>query len=100
MMHRRFSFTLAHHLGMTVEQLHRTMPAGEYFQWQEVLLGKERQPEPLEQMIAQLTAITVNINSKSKTQPVDFLVSLDEDTRKNTQHNAMAQSLMSDLDKL
>ncbi len=76
------------------------MPASEYYQWVEILEGKNRSPDTTEQMLAQLLALTTNINSKIKVEPIDFIINLDESIKKSIKYNRMSEELMKDLDKI
>ena len=85
---------------MTVADLDDTMTVREFFQWIEYAklepLGEDR----IEYMIAQLTALTVNINSKKKVQVIDFLISLDKKKRDKVKLDKMQVDLFRDIDKL
>ena len=85
---------------MTVAHLDDTMSVREFFQWIEYSklepLGEDR----IEYMIAQLTALTVNINSKKKVQVIDFLISLDKDKKDKVKLDKMQVDLFRDIDKL
>ncbi len=85
---------------MTVAQLDATMSAKEFFKWIEYFKSEPQQADRLEMMLAQLTALMYNMNSKKPIKTMDFLISLDEDIKKSIKMEQMQKDLFADLDKL
>lgn len=78
----RFSFKLAGHLGMTVSELEETMTAREFYQWIEYAEIEPLLSDRMEIMLAQLTSLMYNVNSKKAKGTMEFLISFSEDDKK------------------
>ncbi len=73
------------------------MPYSEYLQWHEYSLMEPFNSTEI--MLAQLTSLLFNINSKkskSKT-PLDFMISIKEEDKKVSKQKNMERNLMEEL---
>ena len=73
------------------------MPYSEFMEWYEYSLIEPFNSTEI--MLAQLTALMFNVNSKkskSKTT-LDFMVSISEEERKASKHRNMERNLMEEL---
>jgi len=73
------------------------MPYSEFMEWYEYSLVEPFNSTEI--MLAQLTALMFNVNSKkskSKTT-LDFMVSISEEERKASKHRNMERNLMEEL---
>lgn len=89
-----FRFTLARELGKTLSEIDE-LPLSELHEWFEYSQRKPFLVDRVESLLATLTAITFNINSKNtKLRPLDFFVSIDEDTKKHIKQKELSNNLM------
>lgn len=86
---------------MTVAELDERMSAREFYQWIEYSQEEPLLADRVETMLAQLNATLYNVNSpKKKLGVIDFLVSLDEDSKKSIKTKQLQKDLFNDIDKL
>ena len=85
---------------MTVAELDEKMSAREFFEWYEYAKKEPLIADRLETMLASLSSIIYNSNSKKHLQAIDFLVSLDEETKESIKMEKLHKDLFNDIDKL
>lgn len=93
----RFRFRLARELNKSLAEIDN-MPFDEFYEWYEYSKKEPFNVDRNEFMIAQLSALMVNIdikNSKSKKfrNTLDFLISIDEDTKEDIKRKELSDSL-------
>jgi len=93
----KLRFRLAKHLGKSLTEID-SMPYREFLEWAEY--EKQDPFNNTEIMLAQLTALMYNVNSKKTKSVIDFIVSFDEDTKKSIKMQEMQKTLFADIDKL
>jgi len=89
-----FLHDLASHLGKTLEEINE-MPYSEFKSWYEYSLIKPFNTNEI--MIAQLTSLLHNINSKKPISTMGFMVSISEQLKKEEAQKDMEKRLMEEL---
>jgi len=94
----KFRFRLARELNKSLAEIDE-MPYNEFIQWLEYSKIEPFGVERNEMMIAQLSALIFNLElrkskSKERREALDFLISIDEETKKEIKQTRLNDGLM------